>query len=403
MPDTLIIYEKNNAIVCAGFENRKPVSLDIEEKKDVFRNGNVYVGHINKILWHLRAAYVDIGMPDDCYMELKEGFDYLTDKDHPDGELHVGDDIIVQLIKQPLRKKPATVCPAIEIDGRLAVIKYMGQKQNTEVCFSSKISDKKFKNEMSSILSPAVPTKMIALLRTNATEASHEEIVADYERGHRILENIIELNGKRTKGSLLYSASPKYITTIRDSAEIEVKKMITDSPDVYVTLKDYLSEYRPEMLSALEFYSDEHQALENVFDMQKNLSEICSEKVWLKSGAQLVIQQTEALISIDINSSKASADRKNFKNGFLELNLEAAREISRQLILRNYSGVIIVDFINDKSTPGPVFIRELEKIFEKDKRTQVVDITKLGLVELTRKREEGDVSSLIKKYKLISK
>ena len=136
MPDTIIIYEKNNAIINAGFESRKLISLDIEEKQDVFRNGNVYVGHINKILWHLKAAYVDIGMPDDCYMELKEGFDYLTDKDHPDGELHVGDDIIVQLIKQPLRKKPATVCPAIEIDGRLAVVKYMGEKQNTEVCFS---------------------------------------------------------------------------------------------------------------------------------------------------------------------------------------------------------------------------------------------------------------------------
>ena len=403
MPDTIIIYEKNNAIINAGFESRKLISLDIEEKQDVFRNGNVYVGHINKILWHLKAAYVDIGMPDDCYMELKEGFDYLTDKDHPDGELHVGDDIIVQLIKQPLRKKPATVCPAIEIDGRLAVVKYMGEKQNTEVCFSSKITDKKFKNELSSILSPAVPTKMVALLRTNAVSASTDEIVADYERGHRLLENIISLNGKRTKGSLLYEAPPKYITKIRDSGKLECKKLITDSPDIYVKLKDYLNDYRQDLLPVLSFYTDEQQALENIFDMVKNLTEITSEKVWLKSGAHIIIQQTEALVSIDINSSKASAEKKNFKNGFLELNLEAAREISRQLVLRNYSGVIIVDFINDKNTPAPLFMRELEKVFENDKRTQVVDITKLGLVELTRKREDEDISSLIKKYKLISK
>ena len=403
MPDTIIIYEKNNAIINAGFESRKLISLDIEEKQDVFRNGNVYVGHINKILWHLKAAYVDIGMPDDCYMELKEGFDYLTDKDHPDGELHVGDDIIVQLIKQPLRKKPATVCPAIEIDGRLAVVKYMGEKQNTEVCFSSKITDKKFKNELSSILSSAVPTKMVALLRTNAVSASTDEIVADYERGHRLLENIISLNGKRTKGSLLYEAPPKYITKIRNSGKLECKKLITDSPDIYVKLKDYLNDYRQDLLPVLSFYTDEQQALENIFDMVKNLIEITSEKVWLKSGAHIIIQQTEALVSIDINSSKASAEKKNFKNGFLELNLEAAREISRQLVLRNYSGVIIVDFINDKNTPAPLFMRELEKIFENDKRTQVVDMTKLGLVELTRKREDEDISSLIKKYKLISK
>ena len=382
MSDTLIIYEKNNAVISAGFDEHTLVSFKIDEKENVYKPGNVFVGHVSKILLHLKAAYVDIGMDHDCYMEMEDDFDYLTADSHPDGELHVGDELVVQIKKEAGKGKPATVSPGIEIAGKLVLVSYNGKfsKIPRKPAFSSKIKDPDFKKNVEKLFSAKIMPKRSLLIRTGAYEADSDAILKDYESCLGMLENILETGCTRTKGSLLWESPPNYLTQIRDHKGFDCDKLITDSPDIYVRLKDYLNEYH--------------------YDMKKNIKDICSEKIWLKSGASIVIQQTEALSIVDVNSSKASGDRKNFKEGFLKLNLEAAGEICRQLILRNLSGIIVVDFINDKNTSQNVFLAELEKIFSVDKTIQVVDITKLGLVEITRKRESKPVTELIKKYKL---
>ena len=402
MSDTLIIYEKNNAVISAGFDEHTLVSFKIDELENVYKPGNIFVGHVSKILLHLKAAYVDIGMNHDCYMEMEEDFDYLTVDSHPDGELHVGDELVVQIKKEAGKGKPATVSPCIEIAGKLVLAGYSGKisKNPVKPSFSSKIKDPDFKKDMEKLFSEKLKPKRSLLIRTGAYGAGSEEILSDFERCFATLENILETGCSRTKGSLLWESPPNYLIQIRDHKGFDCDKLITDSPEIYVRLKDYLSEYQPDLLPVLSFYSDRVLPLENLYDMKKNIKEICSEKIWLKSGASIVIQQTEALSIVDVNSSKASGDRKNFKEGFLKLNLEAAGEICRQLILRNLSGIIVVDFINDRNTSQAVFLSELEKIFSVDKTIQVVDITKLGLVEITRKRESKPVAELIRKYML---
>ena len=304
MSDTVIIYEKNNACLTAGFTERRLDLLNVEEKEHIYKKGNIYVGHVNKILLHLNSAYLDIGMAKPCYMELHEGFDYLTDKDHPDGELHVGDEIAVQIVKEAGKGKPATVSPELEIDGRLVVVKYTGRKK--ELCFSSKIKDNEFKKRMSSLFSPLLTDKHSILMRTNAYDTDEESILAEYNRSIGLLDGLLDSYKSRIKGSLLYQSSPDYIVKIRDQRNLSCSKLITDSPDIYMNLKDYTEKYQKELTDKLSFYSDRVLPLENLFDMKKNLSELSSEKVWLKSGAQLVIQSTEALTVIDVNTSKSS-------------------------------------------------------------------------------------------------
>lgn len=399
MPDTVIIYEKNNAIVSAGFKDRRIVDLNVDEKENIYKVGNIFMGHVNKILLHLHAAYVDIGMEKNCYMELIPDFDYLTDRDHPDGELHVGDELVVQVLKDPARGKPATVTPKICIDNRLVLLEYCGKPK--EISFSSKIKDSDFKKKVSKSFSGILDSRYSLLVRTNALSADTEEIIKDYKRAESVLSDIIDTYRPKKKGSLIYESVPNYIKEVRDNKEINCEKLLTDSPDVYVRLKDYFSEYQPELLDVLSFYSDKVLPLENLFDMKKNLREISSEKVWLKSGATIIIQQTEALVSIDINSSKASSENKNFKEGFRKLNLEAAEEILRQIKLRCLSGIIIIDFINEKNTSRKELFDEVKELYKNEKSIQLVDITGLGLIELTRKRERKPVIDDIKKYKLL--
>lgn len=398
MPNTLILYEKNGAVVKAGFNEGKMTSFDIEACDNAFKIGNIYVGRVSKVLLHMKAAYVDIGMSTLCYMEMNDGFNYITDKIHPDGELHVGDNILVQIQKDAIRKKPVTVTPEISVSNKLFFIKY---SNNKGISFSSKIKDGEFKKKKKADFMYLIPDNINVLFRTNSYDATDEELVKELESDLFLIKEIIKDFSTRTAKTLLYRSVPDYIVELRDLGEIKYDKIITDSPDIYIKLKDFLNERYPNALNKLDFYSDKVLSLENLFDMRKKISEITGERVWLKSGAHIVIQETEALVSIDINTAKASANKQNFKEGFMKINLEAAEEIFKQLELRDLSGIIVIDFINMKGRDSEVFYKKLVELSYNYKGITIVDITKLGLVEITRSRIRQPVKELVKKYKLL--
>lgn len=398
MSDTLIFYEKNNAIISAGFTDGRMDLINIEESDNTYGIGNIYMGRITKIILHMHAAYVDIGISVPCYMELIDGFNYVTDKIHPDGQLHVGDCLPVQIIKEAFRKKPVTVSPELSISNKFFFLKYCGK---SGISFSSKIKDGEFKKQMKSQFSSMLTEGINVLFRTNSYSASVEELMQELTYDLSELNRIIETSRSRKKGNLIYSAEPQYIINLRDNAKLECNKVITDSPDIYIKLKDYLEKFQPEMMSRLSFYSDKVLGLDTLYDMKKNLGEIVLERVWLKSGAHIVIEQTEAFVSIDVNTSKASAGKKNFKEGFVKINYEAAEEIFRQIELRDLSGIIIVDFISMKGTEEILFLKRIEELGRNYRNVKVVDMTKLGLVEITRERRHRPIKELITKYKLL--
>lgn len=201
--------------------------------------------------------------------------------------------------------------------------------------------------------------------------------------------------------SLLYQTPPNYICDIRDSYTDNVEEFITDDEELYAHMKAYLETYQSEDLGKLRLYKDDLLSLTNLYGLNDKLSDAIRPMVWLKSGGSLVIQPTEALTVIDVNTGKAVAGKKKVQETFLKVNREAAKEIAKQIRLRNLSGIIIIDFIDmELKKDQDLLMEELEEYFKKDPvKTMLVDMTALGLVEVTRKKVRKPLHEQVEELK----
>jgi len=203
-----------------------------------------------------------------------------------------------------------------------------------------------------------------------------------------IYKNIRSYGIYKSRFSLLYRTPPAYICDIRDGYSDRVDEFVTDDIDLYENMRDYLVNHQPEDKDKLRLYQDTSISLSSLYGIKEKIKDAIKPMVWLKSGGSLVIQPTEALTVIDVNTGKAVAGKKKVQETFLRINLEAAKEIARQIRLRNISGIIIIDFIDMALQKNKdLLMEELEKEFKKDPiKTTLVDMTALGLVEVTRKK-----------------
>jgi ribonuclease G len=192
----------------------------------------------------------------------------------------------------------------------------------------------------------------------------------------------------KSRFSLLYSTPPGYICDIRDGYADHVDEFITDDLDLYEHIKEYLEHYQSEDIGKLKLYKDSLLSLNNLYGILEKLREAVKPLVWLKSGGSLVIQPTEALTVIDVNTGKAISGKRKVQETFLKINREAAKEIAKQIRLRNLSGIIIIDFIDlELKKDKELLMEELEGYLKLDPiKTTLVDMTALGLVEVTRKK-----------------
>ncbi len=388
MQNSLIVYKKAGYLISAGFKNGRLVDIDFE-KENSFSTGSIYVGYIVNVLPHLKCAYVDIGLSKPCYMEMEDGFIYCTDKKHSDGKIHPGDNIIVMISKESKGSKPISVTPELSVTTPYCVVTL---NRNKTYGISSKIKDSEKKKELRKVLSSFISEDISIIARTLCENSNIDLVAKSMESSICRLRNIIDLSHKRTKGSCIYRSDTFFMNIRQDVLNNTYEKVMTDSREIFNTLEDFFQEESSR--SKLTFYLDESYSLAALFNMKSHLSELIKERVWLKSGADLVIQKTEALYSIDVNTSKASASK--MKNGFIGINIEAAEEIIRQLKLRNLSGIILVDFINMNGTDTKVFYERLKVLCKADKLIQLHDITKLGLVEITRSRRKQPYEEVIK-------
>ena len=201
------------------------------------------------------------------------------------------------------------------------------------------------------------------------------------------METLISTGVHRTCYSLLYKAPDAYLTDIRDAYFDKYDSIITDEQYLYDQLTSFLGSYSSEMASMLTLYTDSSYSLKKLYSIDTKMQELLVPKVWLKSGAYLVIEQTEAMYVIDVNSGKNNASKSNAEYIF-NINIEAAHEIIRQISLRNLSGIIMVDFINmEDPDKNEQLLNELRKLAKQDRiLTTIVDMTPLGLIEITRKK-----------------
>ena len=375
------------------FEDGKAMEIRCYEADSIL--GNVYRARVSKLSPNINAAFVDIKKGESCYLSMD---DYHGEK------LKVGDLVTVQVVRDKIKTKRYAVTTDISLQGDYAVTTLFAP-----VGVSSKITDSARKKELKTLMQNLLIAEQDAqfylaegnvaeierikkltlggIIRTQAEHAEDAAITREIEGQARLLYSIMKKSEYATQYTCLYHTEVEYIKDIRRMHALQDVEIVTDIPEV------------TEAISEIPLYTDEY-TLTLRYSLASLLSKTLSKRAYLKSGAYLVIEPTEAMTVIDVNSGK-SIKGKNAEEQFLKINIEAAKEIARQLRLRNISGIVMIDFINMKEeSHNHELMKNLAEYVRTDPvRTTVVDMTKLGLVELTRqkgKRALHEVFSEIK-------
>ena len=339
--------------------------------------GNIYIGKVQKVVSNINAAFIDIGTGCTGYYSLQERW-------KPE-RLKTGDELVVQVSKDAVKTKAPVVTERLSFTGRYCVLT-VGK---TGIGFSAKIRDASYKARLHSLLECdlAGTEDLGVIVRTNAVTVEDRIVREELAELMGTWQRLSADAACRVCYSCLYRALPGYIAAIRDSFCGTLEEIITDVPEYHRELGAYLEMYQKEDADRLTLYEDSLLPLSKLYSLETAFEKALGKNVWLKSGGYLVIEPTEAMTVIDVNTGKYSG-RKNMQDTICRINMEAADEIGRQLRLRNLSGIIIVDFIDmEREEDRKALLAHLGDVVSKDPvKTTVVDMTALNLVELTRKK-----------------
>ena len=393
MGSKLIITKQNNKIISAFFDGKDMVQISLNSLEKSGILGNIYLGKIKNIVKNINAAFVEITDGRMCYYSLSEnpypilakgpefhaGEEVLSDI-----KAKNGDELIVQVVREDVKTKAPVASSNLNFTGKYVALTY----GKSFVGVSSKILDEKERQRLKEIAKQYVHKEYGFIIRTNAAYINKEKMVNEILMLTQAYENIRKFGIHQNRFSLLYETPPNYICDIRDGFAENIDEFITDDLVLYADIKDYLVKYQSEDLAKLRLYEDPLLSLSHLYGISDKLNEALRQMVWLKSGGTVIIQPTEALTVIDVNTGKAVTGKKKVQETFLKVNMEAAREIAKQIRLRNLSGIIIIDFIDLESKEDQdLLMAELTELFKKDPvKTTLVDMTALGLVEITRKK-----------------
>ena len=350
--------------------------------------GNIYVGQTETISKNIQAAFVLIQPGVRCYLPLAEAPSLLYASGRKGkGPLRPGDQILVQVSREAMKQKLPSLTSDLTFTGRYLVLTV----NNRTLGVSRKLPDEERERWSAWVKQRGEGKEFGIVVRTNA--AAVDEAVLDEEL-QTLEARLLKVTGQgpfRSVYSCLYKEESGVWQAVRDARGIDV--IVTDLPDFYAELQEAGANGRrdadpaPSKMPSAELYEDELLPLYKRFRLEGAFQEALHEKVWLKSGGFLVIQQTEAFVSIDVNTGKCSGNKK-MEETFRMVNLEAAREIARQLRLRNLSGTILIDFINMKNPDHEEeLFHVMEKLLKKDPvKCKAVDFTALHIMEMTRKK-----------------
>lgn len=357
----LMLYMENEKIydVLAG----EPDSGQVPEV------GDIYVGKVQNIVQNINAAFVEVKKDVVCYLPLSE---------YSGSKLKCGDEIVVQVKKAAVKKKQAVVTLYPEVAGRFCVV---STRDNTK-SISRKIEDKETRERLNKILTGFNDEEYGIVLRTNAAAASSEEISMECRALLTDMHERMEHSRYKTCFSLLRKEDSFYLKYIRSCRLEELERIITDIQEVY-------EELQPVYGDKVVYYQDASYPLDKLLGISSKLEKAFEKRVWLKSGGNLVIEPTEALTVIDVNTGKAVEGKRNKETTFFKINCEAAIEAARQIRMRNISGIILIDFIDMQQKKHQAELMNLlrEELYKDKTRTALIDITKLGLVEITRMKK----------------
>lgn len=414
MSSEILIHVRHNETRVAFIQNGAMTDLMIERTQSRGMVGSIFRGKVARVLPGMQAAFVDIGLDRAAFLYVgdvrqdlsgnnpeiiwdedenqeKSGdilFEESTSEKKEDDRppiqdlLREGQDILVQVAKDPLGTKGARITMHLSLPGRHVV--FMPTLNHLGV--SRKIEDEGERDRLKKIVEKYMPSQGGFIVRTAAEGATEESIETDIKY-LAALSHEIQKNYQKRKGTgLIHSDLDVELRAVRDLLNDDVVKVMVDDAEVYKKVSKFISQFMPKLKNKVELY-DAAQPLFDKYEIDLEVSRSLGRKVWLKSGGYIIIDEAEALVVIDVNTGKF-VGKKDLEDTILKTNLEAVKEIAHQLRIRNCGGIVIIDFIDmEKELNREKVLESLQEELKKDRaKTSITGMSSLGLVEMTRKR-----------------
>ena len=389
--------------------------------------GNIFKGSVSRVLPGMQAAFIDVGLERTGFLHISDivggqeeteqsGAQSYLSETPIDSLLREGQDILVQVVKDPLGTKGARLTTRVSFPSRFLVF----IPDSSSIGVSQRIEDEQERERLRGIIShyqsevqslAAAPDSNVVLhtalkqteiaepggfiVRTAAEGVAEEDLVKDIEFLRKLWDSTSVRSQNTFAPNIIYEDLPLVMRTMRDLVHIDIEKVRIDSKETYQRVKEFAKHFIPELLGRIEYYPGERPILD-LYSVDDEIQRSLSRKVNLKSGGHLVIDQTEAMTTIDVNTGGFVGNR-NLEETIYKTNLEASQAICRQLRLRNLGGIVIIDFI-DMQDPEHArqVLRSLEKHLERDNsKITISELTSLGLVQLTRKRTRESLEHIL--------
>ncbi|HEX9874819.1 MAG TPA: Rne/Rng family ribonuclease [Deferrimonas sp.] len=405
MAKELVINTTAHETRVALLENGHIAELYIERNRERGIVGNIYLGKVIRVLPGMQAAFVDIGLEKAAFLyvadvldemeaveQLIEGRNQHGNASGEDDErpplppieelLQEKQEILVQIAKEPIGTKGARITAHISLPGRHLV--YMPTVDHIGI--SRRIDNEEEKDRLRRIIENIRPPGTGFIVRTASEGKSEEDLVSDMGFLIGLWEEVVRNRENRSAPSLIHSDLDVTSKVLRDTLTEEVDRIVVDTKEEYEKIVRFIDTFVPKLKYAIELYEDD-EPIFDAFGLEIEIARALGRKVWLKSGGYIIIEQTEALVAIDVNTGRY-VGKHNLEDTILKTNLEALKEIAFQLRLRNIGGLIIIDFIDmEKELHREKVHSSLEEALKSDKsKTNILKISELGLVEMTRKR-----------------
>ena len=411
MSTEIIVNATNQETRVALLENKLVTEIFIERAKDRGNTGNVYKGRVVKVLPGMQAAFVDIGLEKSAFLYVADVYNSMeeyarmmaedmTEEDELDLEdearprrrrpstmtieelLQEGQEIIVQVAKEPIGTKGARVTSYVTLPGRYVV--YMPTVDHVGI--SRRIESETERKRLKDIVTSLKKNGAGYIVRTVSEGQDESELKRDMDFLELLWQRILKKNEKLSAPSVLHYDLDLVFRTIRDLFTPDVERLVIDSGSEFQRVKEFADSYLPQLNDKMELY-DKEEPIFDAYDVEIEISRALGRKVWLKSGGYIVIDQSEALTAIDVNTGRY-VGKRNLEDTILKTNLEAVREIAYQLRLRNIGGIIILDLIDmEKEENRRKVYTSLQEYLSHDKaKTNIYHLSDLGLIEMTRKR-----------------
>ncbi len=379
------------------FVDRSPLGGGSGLKKII---GNVYLGKVVNVVSNLQSAFVHIGLKKNVYLPLDETLP-RDGKNSIEGRLKKGDEIIVQVVKEPISTKGAKVSERISLPGRYLVYMPFERKK---IFLSRQIKEKKERERLKKIAQSALSGSLPfggLIIRTEAEGKEKEHLFTDFEYLTHLWDSI-QIKRKGANASLLLHEEVGLVyQVLRDLFSEEVTVVLIDSLPFYKDVLNYVQIISPHLKSRIQYYSAKTPIF-TAYKLEEEIKRIYQPKIKLPSGGYIIIQETESLCAIDVNTGKfagkdSSTGASSMENTAFQTNLDAAKEIAREIRLRNIGGIIVIDFISlrKESNQRKVYHTLVEAIRNDKAKIEILPFNRFGLIELTRERKRESTLNLL--------